>query len=94
MLPGGGLIIDTPGMRALSVAGAADGVRAAFADVEALAARCEFGDCTHQLGRTWSGAVTGRGGRGRPECRALSATWSCLAPSRRRRVIRPTGCRY
>ena len=50
VLPGGGLIIDTPGMRALSVAGAAEGVRAAFADVETLATRCEFADCTHQPG--------------------------------------------
>jgi ribosome biogenesis GTPase len=47
LLPSGGLIIDTPGMRALSVWGAAEGVRLAFADVEALASRCEFPDCSH-----------------------------------------------
>jgi len=51
LLPGGGLIIDTPGMRALSVVGAAEGVRLAFADVEELAARCEFPDCTHTAER-------------------------------------------
>jgi ribosome biogenesis GTPase len=47
VLPGGGMVIDTPGMRALSVAGADDGVRRAFADVEALAERCRFDDCGH-----------------------------------------------
>ena len=47
VLPGGGMVIDTPGMRALSVSGADDGVRRTFADVEALADRCQFGDCGH-----------------------------------------------
>jgi ribosome biogenesis GTPase len=46
-LPCGALIIDTPGMRALSVAGSADGVRQAFADVEELVSRCAFLDCSH-----------------------------------------------
>ena len=45
MLPGGVLVIDTPGMRALGVDGSdAD---TAFEDVEALATRCKFRDCTH-----------------------------------------------
>jgi ribosome biogenesis GTPase len=47
VLPGGGLLIDTPGMRALSVVGAADGVEQAFADIELLAHSCEYGDCAH-----------------------------------------------
>jgi len=47
LLPGGGLIIDTPGMRALSVSGAVEGTRAAFADLEALARWCDFADCSH-----------------------------------------------
>lgn len=51
VLPGGGLIIDTPGMRTLSVGAAEEGVRLAFADVEALAADCEFDDCSHQAER-------------------------------------------
>ena len=42
LLPGGGLLIDTPGMRALSVVGAGDGVEQAFQDVELLARRCEY----------------------------------------------------
>jgi ribosome biogenesis GTPase len=47
-LPGGGLVIDTPGLRELQLwdVGAA-GLEATFADVEELAADCRFGDCTH-----------------------------------------------
>lgn len=47
VLPGGGLLIDTPGMRALSVEGAGDGVEQAFHDVEALAASCQYANCSH-----------------------------------------------
>ena len=48
-LPGGGLIMDTPGMRELQIWSADDdGLETAFADVEALAARCRFDDCTHE----------------------------------------------
>ena len=45
-LPGGGIVIDTPGIRELQLwdSGGIDG---AFADVEALAAGCRFNDCTH-----------------------------------------------
>jgi ribosome biogenesis GTPase / thiamine phosphate phosphatase len=48
LLPGRGLVIDTPGMRALSVAGAVEGVRRAFTDLEELAATCAFADCSHR----------------------------------------------
>ncbi len=47
-LPGGALLIDTPGIRSLGVAGAADGMDATFADITALAAGCRFGDCHHE----------------------------------------------
>ena len=47
LLPGGGLLIDTPGMRALSVVGAGEGVEQAFQDVEALARDCEYANCSH-----------------------------------------------
>jgi ribosome biogenesis GTPase len=47
-LPAGALLIDTPGIRALGVAGAADGLGAAFSDVEDLAAACRFRDCGHE----------------------------------------------
>jgi ribosome biogenesis GTPase len=46
-LPGGGLVIDAPGMRALSLQGASDGVRRMFPDVEELAALCDHQECTH-----------------------------------------------
>jgi ribosome biogenesis GTPase len=47
-LPQGALLIDTPGIRALGVAGASDGVGSAFADIEHLAAGCRFSDCSHE----------------------------------------------
>jgi ribosome biogenesis GTPase len=47
-LPGGALLIDTPGIRSLAVAGAADGMDAAFADITDLAAGCRFTDCRHE----------------------------------------------
>jgi ribosome biogenesis GTPase / thiamine phosphate phosphatase len=47
-LAGGALLIDTPGMRELQLWSADAGLDAAFADVEALAARCRFGDCAHE----------------------------------------------
>jgi ribosome biogenesis GTPase len=48
VLPGGGLVIDTPGLRELQLwdVGSA-GLDATFADVEELAADCRFADCTH-----------------------------------------------
>jgi ribosome biogenesis GTPase len=47
-LPDGGLLIDTPGIRALGVTGADDGLAPAFADVADLAADCRFADCRHE----------------------------------------------
>lgn len=47
-LAGGGLIIDTPGLRLPRVWEQAAGLRSVFADVEALAAQCRFRDCTHR----------------------------------------------
>ncbi|HEY0178698.1 MAG TPA: ribosome small subunit-dependent GTPase A [Dokdonella sp.] len=48
MLPSGGCLIDTPGMRELKLTGDEALDRGGFADVEALAAECRFGDCTHR----------------------------------------------
>ncbi len=45
VLPGGGVVIDTPGIRELQLWGS--GVEESFADVEDLALRCRFSDCTH-----------------------------------------------
>jgi ribosome biogenesis GTPase len=46
-LPGGALLIDTPGLRSLSVAGAEAGMADAFADIHELAQGCRFRDCRH-----------------------------------------------
>ena len=46
-LPGGALLIDTPGIRALEVAGADEGVDTAFDDIADLALGCRFSDCRH-----------------------------------------------
>src|SRR5262245_37882968 len=48
VLPGGGLMIDTPGMRELQLWDASEGVRDTFDDIEALAAECHFTDCRHR----------------------------------------------
>lgn len=45
--PAGGLIIDTPGLRGLTLGEATDALLAMFADVEALAASCKFTNCQH-----------------------------------------------
>ncbi len=44
----GGWLIDTPGMRALRLADAREGLEMVFADIEALAAQCRFNDCAHE----------------------------------------------
>lgn len=46
-LPGGALLIDTPGMREMGVWDAQEGIDAVFADVAVLASRCRFSDCSH-----------------------------------------------
>lgn len=47
VLPGGGLVIDTPGLRALALWDADVGMERAFADVYGLARECRFRDCGH-----------------------------------------------
>ena len=46
-LPGGGLLLDTPGMREMGLFDATQGLDEAFAEVSAAAARCHYRDCTH-----------------------------------------------
>jgi len=48
LLPGGGLLVDTPGMRELALYDDGDGVDSAYADVTVLAADCRFRDCQHR----------------------------------------------
>ena len=48
LLPGGGLLLDTPGIRELALWDDGAGLAAAFGDVELAATRCRFNDCTHE----------------------------------------------
>lgn len=47
LLPDGGLLIDTPGMREFQLWDTSDGVSASFQDIEELALACRFRDCKH-----------------------------------------------
>ena len=47
LLPGGGILIDTPGMRELQLWDATDPHAEAFGDIAALADSCRFRDCRH-----------------------------------------------
>ncbi|MDD5603377.1 MAG: ribosome small subunit-dependent GTPase A [Eubacteriales bacterium] len=47
MLPGGAMIIDTPGLRELGMWDAEEGLGETFADIESYFARCKFNNCTH-----------------------------------------------
>ena len=47
VLPTGGILIDTPGMRELGLAEDEGGLDAAFPELSAIAERCRFGDCGH-----------------------------------------------
>ena len=48
LLPGGGLILDTPGMRTLSLWDAETGMDIMFGDIEELVSSCRFHDCKHE----------------------------------------------
>ena len=67
-LPGGALLVDTPGMRELQLWSGEDGLDRAFEDIEALAARCRFPDCRHE---------------GEPDCAVRDAAGKGLLDARR-----------
>ncbi len=46
-LPGGGLLIDNPGMREIQMWTDEETLRESFADIELLTANCRFSDCSH-----------------------------------------------
>jgi ribosome biogenesis GTPase len=48
VLPHGGILIDTPGMRELQLWDAASGLGQTFEDIETFASRCRFRDCQHE----------------------------------------------
>ncbi len=61
LLEGGGLVIDTPGMRELQLWQGEEGVDETFQDIEVLASGCRFRDCQHETepGCAVVGAVAG-----------------------------------
>jgi ribosome biogenesis GTPase len=68
LLPGGGMVIDTPGLRTIGLWDADDGVDRVFADIDSLAAECRFSDCEHGS---------------EPGCAVRAAIDSGLLPERR-----------
>jgi ribosome biogenesis GTPase len=46
-LPGGALMIDTPGMRELGTIAVEEGIEETFDEIAPLADRCRFSDCSH-----------------------------------------------
>jgi ribosome biogenesis GTPase len=49
LVPGGGLVIDTPGLRELRVGELDQGLDRAYADIHELALHCRFADCGHDV---------------------------------------------
>jgi ribosome biogenesis GTPase len=47
LLPGGGVLVDTPGLRTIGMWQSDDGIARVFPDIEALAGGCRFRDCAH-----------------------------------------------
>ena len=79
---GGGVVIDTPGMRAMALWDAEEGIEAAFPEIDALAEACKFADCRHEtepgcavLEAVETGELAGAspGELPRPEARARDA---------------------
>jgi len=48
VLPGGALLMDTPGLREMQLWDAVEGVAQTFADIDALATQCRFVNCRHE----------------------------------------------
>ncbi|GAA3128961.1 ribosome small subunit-dependent GTPase A [Planomonospora alba] len=67
-LSGGGLVIDTPGIRRIGLYDMGEGVDAVFSDIEELAEECRFADCGHD---------------GEPGCAVVAAIEDGTLPERR-----------
>lgn len=67
-LPGGGVLIDTPGLRAVGLHDSEAGLHQVFAEIEELAAQCRFTDCEHT---------------GEPGCAVAEAIAEGVLPERR-----------
>jgi ribosome biogenesis GTPase / thiamine phosphate phosphatase len=48
-LPGGGALIDTPGLREIQLRATEDSLDATFSDIASLAQQCRFRDCSHSV---------------------------------------------
>jgi ribosome biogenesis GTPase len=68
LLPGGGLVVDTPGLRSVGLTDVSESLDLVFADVEELAAACRFDDCAHDT---------------EPDCAVRAALESGELPERR-----------
>ena len=79
VLPGGALVVDTPGLRSVGLTDVAESLELVFAEVEALADQCKFGNCVHES---------------EPGCAVLAAVESGELPERRlqsyRKLLRET----
>lgn len=67
-MPGGGVLIDTPGLRGVGLWDAESGLTQVFAEIEQLAQDCRFQDCSHQS---------------EPGCAVLAAVADGTLPHRR-----------
>jgi ribosome biogenesis GTPase len=47
ILPGGALVIDTPGLREIQLFDAGPGLESVFSEIESFSTHCRFKDCTH-----------------------------------------------
>jgi ribosome biogenesis GTPase len=48
LLPGGGMLLDSPGLRELQLSDCEEGVATLFEEIEAVARDCRFADCRHR----------------------------------------------
>jgi len=48
LLPGGGLLLDSPGLRELQLSDCEEGVASLFEEIETVARKCRFSDCRHE----------------------------------------------
>ncbi len=46
-MPGGGVLIDTPGLRAFGLTGSEEGITAVFSEIDEASRSCRFRDCSH-----------------------------------------------
>ncbi|WP_394357964.1 ribosome small subunit-dependent GTPase A [Paenarthrobacter ureafaciens] len=67
-LPGGAVLMDTPGVRGFGLFDADDGIEEMFGDLEELFEQCRFSDCSHQA---------------EPGCAVLEALADCSLDQRR-----------